>query len=262
MIRALLVAATGMEAQKYNIDVIANNLANVNTVGYKKGRADFAELIYQDLKSPGTSSSENSILPSGIQLGLGTKIVSTQKLFQQGDFVSTGNHLDVVIEGDGFFKITMPDGTEAYTRSGSFRLDSEGRIVNSEGYLLSPEITIPSTAVSITIGGDGKVTVMEAGNTNPTEVGTIQLVRFINPGGLKPVGKNLYVVSSASGDPIEGIPGTEGIGTILQGFVEMSNVNVVEEMVNMIVSQRAYEVCSKAIQTTDEFLQIANNMKR
>lgn len=262
MIRALLVAATGMEAQKYNIDVIANNLANVNTVGYKKGRAEFAELIYQDIKTPGTSSSENSTLPSGIQLGLGTKIVSTQKLFQQGDFISTGNSLDLVIEGDGFFKITMPDGTEAYTRSGSFRLDSEGRIVNSEGYLLSPEITIPPTSVSITIGGDGKVTVMEAGNANPTEVGTIELVRFVNPGGLRPIGKNLYVVTNASGDPIEGTPGTEGIGTILQGFVEMSNVNVVEEMVNMIVCQRAYEICSKAIQSTDELLQMANNMKR
>lgn len=262
MLRALLVAATGMEAQKFNIDVIANNLANVNTIGYKKGRGDFAELIYQDVKSPGTSSSENSTLPNGIQLGLGTKIVSIQKLFQQGDFISTGNNLDLVIEGDGFFKVTMPDGTESYTRSGSFRLDSEGRIVTSDGYLLSPEITIPSTATSITIGSDGKVTVLEAGNTNPTEVGTIELVRFVNPGGLKPIGRNLYLATSSSGDPIEGTPGTEGIGTILQGFVEMSNVNVVEEMVNMIVSQRAYEICSKAIQSTDEMFQMTNNLKR
>jgi len=262
MIRALLVAATGMEAQKFNIDLIANNLANVNTVGYKKSRGEFAELIYQDIKAAGTSSSENSTLPSGIQLGLGTKIVSTQKLFQQGDFISTGNTLDLVIEGDGFFKITMPDGSEAYTRSGSFRLDSEGRIVTSDGYLLDPEITIPSTATSITIGNDGKVTVIEAGNTNPTEVGTIELVRFINPGGLKPIGRNLYMATSASGDPIEGTPGTEGIGTVLQGFVEMSNVNVVEEMVNMIISQRAYEICSKAIQSTDEILQMTNNLKR
>lgn len=262
MIRALLVAATGMDAQKFNIDVIANNIANVNTVGYKKGRAEFAELIYQDIKSPGTASTENTTLPSGVQLGLGTKIVSIQKLFQQGDFVSTGNNLDLVIEGEGFFKILLPDGTEAYTRSGSFRLNNDGKIVNSEGYPLSPEITIPPNAVSITIGSDGKVTVMEGGNTTPTEVGTIELVRFVNPGGLRPIGKNLYVVTASSGDPIEGRPGTEGIGTILQGFVEMSNVNVVEEMVNMIVSQRAYEICSKAIQSTDELLQMANNMKR
>lgn len=262
MIRALLVAATGMDAQKFNIDIIANNLANVNTVGYKKGRGEFAELIYQDIKSPGTSSSENSTLPSGIQVGLGSKIVSVQKLFQQGEFVTTGNNLDLVIEGDGFFKLTMPDGSEAYTRAGSFRLDGEGRIVTGEGFLLNPEITIPSTSTSITIGSDGKVTVMEAGNTNPTEVGTIELVRFVNPGGLKPIGRNLYIQTAASGDPIEGTPGTEGIGTILQGFVEMSNVNVVEEMVNMIISQRAYETCSKAIQATEEILQMTNNLKR
>lgn len=262
MIRALLVAATGMNAQKFNIDIIANNLANVNTVGYKKGRGEFAELVYQDIKSPGTSSSENSILSSGIQVGLGSKIVSVQKLFQQGEFVTTGNNLDLVIEGDGFFKLTMPDGSDAYTRAGSFRLDGEGRIVTSEGFLLNPEITIPPTSTSITIGNDGKVTVIEAGNTNPTEVGTIELVRFVNPGGLKPIGRNLYIQTAASGDPIEGTPGTEGIGTILQGFVEMSNVNVVEEMVNMIISQRAYETCSKAIQTTEEILQMTNNLKR
>jgi flagellar basal-body rod protein FlgG len=262
MLRSLFTAATGMEAQKLNIDVIANNLANVNTVGFKKSRADFQELFYQDLKTPGAISAEGAQIPSGIELGLGVRPVAVQKLFLQGDFVNTGNSLDLVIEGDGFFQIMMPDGTISYTRAGAFKLDSEGRIVDSDGYPLEPNITIPSDTLSTTVSSDGKITVLQAGSSTPTEIGQIELARFINPGGLKAVGRNLYVPTAASGDPLLGTPGTEGFGTTAQGFVELSNVNIVEEMVNMIVSQRAYEINSKAIQTSDEMLQIANNLRR
>jgi flagellar basal-body rod protein FlgG len=262
MLRSLFIAATGMEAQKLNIDVIANNLANVNTVGFKKSRADFQELIYQDIKTPGAVSAEGAEIPSGIQVGLGVKPVAVQKLFIQGDFVHTGNNLDLVIEGDGFFQVTMPDGTIAYTRSGAFKLDSEGRIVNSDGYPLEPSITVPANTTSITASSDGKITVQQAGTVAPTEIGQIELARFINPGGLKPMGKNLFAPTASSGDVVTGNPSAEGLGTIEQGYVEMSNVNVVEEMVNMIVSQRAYEINSKAVQASDEMLQTANNLKR
>lgn len=262
MLRSLFIAATGMEAQKLNIDVIANNLANVNTVGFKKSRSDFQELFYQDLKTPGATSAEGSEIPSGIQIGLGVRPVAVQKLFLQGDFANTGNSLDLVIEGDGFYQIMTPDGTIAYTRAGAFKLDSEGRIVNSDGYPLEPNITIPTDTLSITAGSDGKITVLQAGSPTPSEIGQIELARFINPGGLKSTGRNLYIPSAASGDPLLGTPGSEGFGTINQGFIELSNVNIVEEMVNMIVSQRAYEVNSKAIQTSDEMLQITNNLKK
>ncbi|MBA4373166.1 MAG: flagellar basal-body rod protein FlgG [Thermodesulfovibrio sp.] len=262
MIRSLFTAATGMEAMKLSIDVIANNLANVNTVGFKKSRADFQDLIYQTIKAPGTTSAEGSQVPSGIQVGLGVKPVAVQKIFQQGDFVKTGNPLDFVIEGDGFFNVLTPDGTVAYSRAGAFKLDSEGRIVTSDGYPLEPAITIPTNTISTTVGSDGKVTVLQAGSTSPTEIGQIQISRFINPGGLQAMGKNLFLPSGSSGEATTGNPGTEGRGTINQGFVEMSNVNVVEEMVNMIVSQRAYEVTSKTVQASDEMLQTTNNMKR
>ncbi|NWF97436.1 MAG: flagellar basal-body rod protein FlgG [Nitrospirae bacterium] len=262
MLRSLFIAATGMEAQKLNIDVIANNLANVNTVGFKKSRADFQELIYQDLRTPGAISAEGSQIPSGIQVGLGVKPVAVQKLFLQGDFVHTGNPLDLVIEGDGFFQITMPDGTIAYTRAGAFKLDSEGRIVNSDGYPLEPAITVPANTVSLTVGSDGKIQALQSGSTTPTEIGQIELARFINPGGLKAMGKNLFTTTGSSGDATTGNPSTEGLGTIAQGFIEMSNVNIIEEMVNMIVSQRAYEINSKAVQASDEMLQTANNIKR
>ncbi|MBI4686801.1 MAG: flagellar basal-body rod protein FlgG [Nitrospirae bacterium] len=262
MIRSLFIAATGMEAQKLNIDVISNNLANVNTVGYKKSRADFEELIYQELKTPGATSAEGAQIPTGIQIGLGVKPVAVQKTFQQGDFVHTGNNLDMVIEGDGFFQITMPDGTVAYTRAGTFKLDSEGRIVSPDGYSIEPSITVPANTLSITVGTDGKITVLQAGSSTPTEIGQIELAKFINPGGLKSVGKSLYTPTAASGEASTGTPGVDGLGTVSQGFVEMSNVNVVEEMVNMIVSQRAYEINSKAVQMADEMLQITNNMKR
>ena len=192
MIRSLFTAATGMEAQKLNMDVIANNLANVNTVGYKKSRADFQELLYQSLKQPGATSAEGAQIPSGIQVGLGTKPVAVQKIFQQGDFVQTGNPLDLVIEGDGFFQVLMPDGTVAYSRAGAFKMDSDGRIVNSDGYPMEPAITIPANALTTTIGSDGKVTVLQAGSTTPAEIGQIEIAKFMNPGGLQALGKNLY----------------------------------------------------------------------
>ncbi len=262
MIRSLFTAATGMEAQKINIDVIANNLANVNTVGYKKGRADFQELIYQNIKTPGAASAEGAQAPTGIQVGLGVKPIAVQKMFDQGDFMHTTNPLDLVIEGDGFFQISMPDGTVAYTRSGAFKLDNEGRIVNSDGYPLEPAITVPANTLSTNISSDGRISVVQAGSITPVEIGQIELSRFINPGGLKPIGKNLFIATESSGEATTGNPATEGLGTINQGFIELSNVNVVQEMVNMIISQRAYEINSKAVQASDEMLQTANNLKR
>jgi flagellar basal-body rod protein FlgG len=253
----------GMEAQKLNLDVIANNLANVNTSGFKRGRADFQELIYQDLKTPGSLSAEGSVIPSGLQMGLGVKPGSVQKIFLQGDFVQTGNNLDLVIEGEGFFQITKPNGTIAYTRNGNFKLDNTGRIVTSDGYPLDPAITVPTSTQSITFGSDGKVSALVTGTSTPTQIGTIQLARFINPGGLLADGKSLFLPSGSSGDPVVGAPGGgEGLGTIGQGFIENSNVNIVEEMVNMIATQRAYEINSKAVQAADELLQMANNLKR
>ncbi len=251
-----------MEAQKLNVDVISNNLANVNTVGFKKSRADFQDLIYQTVRAPGATSAEGAQIPSGIQVGLGVKPVAVTKIFDQGDFISTGNSLDMVIEGNGFFQITMPDGTLAYSRAGAFKLDSTGKIVNSDGYALEPGITIPTNATSITVGSDGKITVTQPGSTTPTEIGQIQLARFINPGGLSALGKNLFSPTASSGDPTTGNPGSDGFGTINQGYTEMSNVNVVEEMVNMIISQRAYEMNSKAVQASDEMLQVTNSLKK
>lgn len=262
MLRSLFIAATGMEAQKLNIDVIANNLANVNTSGFKKSRADFQDLIYQTVRSAGGTSAEGTQIPSGIQVGLGVKPVAVQKIFQQGDFSQTGNSLDLVIEGEGFFQVLMPDGTVAYTRAGAFKLDSEGRVVNSDGYPLEPGITIPANTLSITIGSDGKITVMQAGSTAPVEIGQIELARFMNPAGLNAIGRNLFLPTAASGEPTTATPSQDGLGTISQGFLELSNVNVVEEMVNMIVSQRAYEINSKAVQASDEMLQTANNLRR
>lgn len=262
MIRSLFTAATGMEAQKINIDVIANNLANANTVGFKRGRADFQELVYQSVKSPGTISAEGAQVPTGIQIGLGVKPVAVQKIFDQGDFVHTGNPLDLIIEGDGFFQISMPDGTVAYTRSGAFKLDNEGRIVTSDGYPIEPAITVPANTININVSSDGRVSVIQAGSITPVEIGQIELARFINPGGLKAIGKNLFIQTDSSGEATTGNPSTEGLGSISQGFIELSNVNVVQEMVNMIISQRAYEINSKAVQASDEMLQTVNNLKR
>ncbi|MCK5023311.1 MAG: flagellar basal-body rod protein FlgG, partial [Candidatus Aenigmarchaeota archaeon] len=244
MQRSMFIAATGMEAQRLNIDVISNNLANVNTNGFKKSRADFQELLYQTIKSPGAPSADGTEMPTGIQIGLGVKPAAVQRMFRQGDFVATENPLDMVIEGDGFFQISMPEGDTAYSRAGSFKIDSEGRVVNSEGYPLEPALTLPSDTLNITITADGTVSVLQPGSEVMSEIGQIELAQFINPGGLKSIGRNLYLQSGASGESTTASPGSDGLGTINQGFIELSNVNVVEEMVNMIASQRAYELNS------------------
>ncbi len=262
MIRALWTASTGMEAQQLNIDVISHNLANVNTTAFKRSRADYQDLLYQELKSAGASSSEDTIVPTGIQVGQGVKMVSTAKLFDQGNFRQTGNSFDLGIEGEGFFQVTLPDGTTSYTRTGELKVDSDGRLVTSDGYVLEPAITIPSDSLTVTISADGIFSVTQPGASIPTQVGNLELARFINPSGLKSIGKNLLSSTAASGDATTGTPGTDGLGTLAQGFLEMSNVSVVEEMVNMIAAQRAYEINSKAIQAADEMLQTANGMKR
>ncbi len=260
--RTLWTAASGMQAQTLNIDVISNNIANVNTTGFKRSRSDFQDLLYQTVREPGTVSSSGNEIPTGIQVGLGTRPVATAKIFDQGDYKHTGGETDMAIEGDGFFQITQPNGEIAYTRAGAFKINSEGQLVTSDGFLMDPEITIPSDAKSISIETDGTVSVILAGQTEPSEIGTIQLAKFSNPAGLKSIGRNLYLQTSASGDAVTGTAGEEGFGTIAQGYLEMSNVNIVEEMVNMIVAQRAYEVNSKAIQAADDMLQMANNLKR
>ncbi len=262
MDRSLFIAATGMEAQRLNIDVISNNLANVNTTGYKKSRADFQELLYQGLKTAGAESADGIEIPTGIQVGLGVKPAAVQKIFKQGDFVSTGNELDMVIEGKGFFQVSLPDGEIAYTRSGSFKINSEGTIVTSDGYPMEPAISIPGDALETTITSDGAVSVLQAGSSTPSGAGQIELAQFVNPAGLKAIGKNLFLATGSSGDASAGSPSSDGLGGINQGFVELSNVNIVEEMVNMIVSQRAYELNSKVIQSTDEMLAMVNNLKR
>lgn len=262
MMRALWSAATGMAAKQLDMDVIANNLANLNTAGFKRSRVDFQDVMYQTLRTAGSTVAQGSRVPTGIQVGLGTRPAAVQKIFSQGDFVQTENPLDVVIEGDGFFQVLMPDGSIAYTRNGSFKLDADGRMVTSDGFVLEPEIIIPPEASSISIGTDGTVSVMLAGEEQAQEVGRIEIARFVNPAGLMSIGRNLYKPTSASGQAQAGTPGMDGLGTLSQGFLEMSNVKVVEEMVNMIIAQRAYEVNSKAIQTADEMLGTANNLKR
>ena len=262
MIRSLWTSATGMQAQEMNIDVIANNLANVNTSGFKKSRAEFQDLLYESIRPAGAASSQDTTVPTGIQLGHGTRPAAVQKMFSQGDFQNTQNELDWAIEGDGFFQIELPNGETSYSRSGEFKLDADGRIVNPDGFPLLPELTIPTDTVSISVGMDGTVSVIQADDPTPTEIGSLQLARFVNPAGLRSLGKNLYVPTEASGSEITGTPGETGLGTIAQGFLEMSNVSVVDEMVSMITAQRAYETNSKVIQTADDMLQMANNLKR
>jgi flagellar basal-body rod protein FlgG len=262
MIRSLWTSATGMQAQALNLDVISNNLANVNTTGFKKSRAEFQDLLYENLRPAGTSSSQDTQVPTGIQLGHGTRPSTVLKIFSQGDMQNTKNELDLAIEGDGFFQIIMPNGETGFTRDGAFKLDSSGRVVNSDGFILEPEITIPTDSVTISVGMDGTVSVLEAGESVPSEIGTIELARFVNPSGLVSIGKNLFITSEASGDAIVGTAGEDGLGTLAQGFLEMSNVSVVDEMVNMITAQRAYETSSKVIQAADDMLQIASNVKR
>ncbi len=260
MIRALWTAGTGMVAQQTNLDVISNNLANVNTTGFKKSRAEFQDLMYQTLRSAGAATGPDTQVPSPTQIGHGARLVATQKINLTGSFQNTGNDYDIAIEGEGFFQVTMPDGTLAYTRDGSFKRDSQGRVVTSEGYVLEPAITVPDNATGITISSDGRVTA--ATPAGDQDLGQITLARFVNPAGLESTGHNLLKETTASGAPIVNNPGTDGTGTLMQQYIEMSNVQVVEEMVNMIVAQRAYEVNSKAIQTADDMLEKAASLKR
>jgi len=264
MMRSLWTAASGMIGQQFNIDTIANNLSNVNTAGFKKNRPDFEDLLYQTIRSAGTPATRDTLIPTGIQVGHGVKPAATQKMFSQGSLQNTGNKLDLAIEGEGFLRVQLYDGTFGYTRDGTFKIDSGGQIVNSNGYKLTPEIIMPERFVfsDITISQDGLVTVKVAGNDNPIEVGQIQIYRFVNPAGLKSIGQNLYKISAASGPPIGGRPAYIGMGKLHQGFLEMSNVQIVEEMVSMIVAQRAYELNSKAIITSDSMLATANALKR
>ncbi|GMV82439.1 MAG: flagellar basal body rod protein FlgG [Planctomycetota bacterium] len=260
MLRAMWASATGMRAQQMNIDVIANNLANVNTAGFKRSQAAFQDLIYDRLRSPGASSDDGSGIPVGIQIGLGTQLSSVGKIFTAGKPQQTGRELDVMIEGRGFFKVTLADGTEAYTRDGSFQVSSEGEIVTSDGYKVDGFDAVDPNATALAISPNG--TISEIVNGSATQKGQIDLYTFVNPSGLLAVGHNLFTASSASGDAVSGTPGSNGVGTVQQGFLEMSNVEVVQEMVNMIIAQRAYEVNTKAIQASDEMLQAANNIRR
>ncbi|MGB5986412.1 MAG: flagellar basal-body rod protein FlgG [Desulfobacterales bacterium] len=262
MIKALANAATGMVAQDIHIDVISNNLANVSTTGFKRARADFQDLFYQTLRPAGATTGDGAQVPTGIQMGSGVRPMSTQRLFTQGDLTATGNNLDMAIEGDGFFLVEDQNGEEVYTRAGSFTLNSDGTIVTQDGFSLLPETSLPTDTAEVVVALDGTVSVRQSQETEFTEVGSIELARFVNPGGLRAVGRNLYRVTDASGDAITGTPGQDGLGTIGQGYLEMANVQVVDEMVNMITAQRAYEANSKTIQTVDQMMEIANNVKR
>ncbi|MBI5521254.1 MAG: flagellar basal-body rod protein FlgG [Desulfarculus sp.] len=260
MMRSLWTAATGMGAQQLNMDVISNNLANVNTTGFKKSRPDFEDLIYQTLRQPGAQSAAGQMIPTGVQVGLGVKPVAIQKLFSQGDYQNTENQLDMAIEGKGFFKVLKVD-EEVYTRAGAFKLDQNGVIVNSDGYPLQPQFTVPDGTTSLTIDPGGQITALGA-TGNVLSQAQLTLYKFPNPAGLFAIGKNLFRPTPASGAATEGNPGVGEFGTVAQGFLEMSNVSVVDEMVNMIVAQRAYEANSKSVQTADQMLQMANNVKR
>ncbi len=254
MIRSLWIAKTGLDAQQTQLDVISNNLANVSTNGFKRSRAVFEDLLYQTLRQPGAQSSQQTTIPSGLMLGTGVRPISTEHIFTQGSLTQSDNPFDIAVNGQGFFQIQMPDGTLAYTRDGAFQKDSTGQIVTSSGYPLSPAITIPSNAVSVTISRDGIVSVLQAGSASTTQIGTIQLATFVNPGGLQSMGENLFVETGSSGTPTPNTPGTNGAGLINQGFTETSNVNVAEELVSLIQTQRAYELNSKAISTSDAML--------
>jgi flagellar basal-body rod protein FlgG len=256
---ALWAAKTGLDAQQTRMTVTSNNLANVNTNGYKKGRAVFEDLLYQNVRQVGAATSQDTQLPSGLHLGTGVRVVATEKMYTQGNLTQTGNSLDVAVNGRGFFQVLLPDGTLGYTRDGSFKVSAQGELVTSSGYAVQPGINIPDGAQSVTIGADGVVSVQLAGQTAPTQVGTLQLVDFINPAGLQPRGENLLLESAASGPAQSGTPGLNGLGLIVQGSLESSNVNVVEELVNMIETQRAYEMNSKAIATTDQMLEYVTN---
>jgi len=263
VIRALFSAASGMTAQQLNVDNIAHNLANANTVGYKVRRTQFQDLLYQDLVTPGASASQQTVVPTGLQLGLGTRAASNEIIFTQGSFTATQNPFDLVIQGRGFFQVRLASGEIAYTRAGSFHLDRDGNIVTADGDPLEPQITIPPDAQAITIAADGTVSYTQPGQTAAQLAGQIQLADFQNPAGLNSLGRNLYLPTDASGDPTVGTPGgQEGLGTLLQGFLEQSNVSVVEEFINLIVSQRAYEANSKVVKAADDMYQQINNLTR
>ncbi len=254
MLRSLWIAKTGMESQQTNIDVISNNLANVSTNGFKRQRPIFEDLVYQTMRQAGAQATQQNQIPSGMQLGTGARPVSTERIHIQGNLQQTGNSLDLAVNGNGFFQVQLSDGTLAYTRDGSFQVNSEGTVVTANGDVLQPQVTIPTDAVSVTVGKDGTITVTQPGNTTSTQ-GPVQLTNFINPAGLQSIGDNMYLETVASGTPNTANPGLNGLGTIQQGFVETSNVNVVEELINMITAQRAYEINSKAIQASDQMLQ-------
>ncbi len=262
MSRALFTAATGMIAQQMNVDNIANNLANVNTTGFKKSKLEFQDLLYQQLRLAGATQAEGAQVPVELQIGYGTRPVATQRLFKQGNIVPTGNPLDVSIDGDGFLQLTLPDGTTAYTRDGALKLSAEGTVVTSDGYSLEPQITVPADATAINVSSNGEVAVLLPGGTDMQAVGQLEMARFVNPAGLKSIGRNLFLETPSSGNPNVGAPDDQGFGKLSQGFLELSNVEVVDEMVSMIVAQRAYEINSKAIQTSEEMLSNANNLKR
>jgi flagellar basal-body rod protein FlgG len=252
---ALWAAKTGLDAQQTRMAVVSNNLANVNTTGFKKGRAVFEDLLYQNVNQVGSATSQNTQAASGLELGTGVRVVATEKTYTQGSLNQTGNSLDLAINGRGFFQVLMPDGTLAYTRAGDFQVNSQGQIVTSSGYVVQPSVTLPAGAQSVSIGADGTVTAQLTGQSAPTQVGQIQMADFINPAGLQPKGENLLTETASSGTAQTGTPGQNGLGTLQQGYTEASNVNVVEEMVDMIETQRAYEMNTKAVQTTDQMLQ-------
>ncbi|HZY18568.1 MAG TPA: flagellar basal-body rod protein FlgG [Ramlibacter sp.] len=254
MLRSLDIAKTGLEAQQTQLDAITHNLANVGTNGYKRSRAVFEDLLYQNIRQAGAPDAAETQLPTGLQLGSGVRTVATSRNFSQGALTQTGNQLDMAINGHGFFQVQMPDGTTAYTRDGSFQVDAQGQMVTSSGYLLNPQITVPPNAQTITVGRDGIVSAQLPGNATPQQIGQLQLASFMNPAGLDPRGGNLFAETAASGTPQTGNPGSNGLGVLNQGAVESSNVNVVEELVAMIQTQRAYEINSKAIQTSDQML--------
>ncbi len=261
MLSSLWIAKTGLDAQQTRMDVIANNLANANTTGFKSSRASFQDLVYQNKGQPGGQTTEQTLSPSGLMLGTGVRVVGTEKLFTQGNISQTGNSLDVAIQGRGFLQVSMPDGTIAYTRDGSLHTDANGQLVTADGFAISPAVTLPSNVQSITIGSDGTVSATVPGQAAAQQIGTLQLADFINPSGLQPQGNNLYLETASSGSPQTGQPGLSGMGTLLQGSLESSNVNVVEQMVNMIETQRTYEMNSKAISSTSQMLQnLTTNM--
>ena len=262
MIKAMRTAASGMYAQQLNVDTIANNLANVNTTGYKRSKVEFQDVLYQKLRAAGSESAAGANVPVGLDVGYGVRPVATQRSFSEGNLQQTGNPLDISIEGNGFFQVILPNGRTAYTRDGALKLSADGQIVTTDGFFLQPNITIPGESEFINISADGIVSVRVAGDSEPQEIGQLELAKFVNPSGMEAIGHNLFLETGASGAPILGSPTLEGFGRINQGYLEMSNVEIVEEMVNMIVAQRAYEINSKAIKTAEEMTEIANNLKR